>query len=456
MQHVITNADVVLTHAYFLADDPKEQQIMKPYAPLGLLYLSAYLKRAGFAVEVFDSTFEDRTTMAARLAATPGGVLGVYTNLMTRASVLWVIDEARRHGWTVVCGGPESANYPAEYLARGAAAVVIGEGEETLAELLVALRTHGPHRLEHVAGVSFVDERGETVRNAGRPQIKDLDSLPWPDREAIDTARYVDVWRTHHGMGSVSLITARGCPYKCNWCSHAVYGFSHRRRSPIGTADEVQHIVERWTPDQVWYADDVFTMSHKWLFEYRDEMRRRGLRIPFETISRADRMLKEPVVEALADLGCYRIWIGSESGSQRILDAMQRGVTVEEVQRATKLAQQHGIEVGMFLMFGYDGETIEDIDATVAHVKESNPDIFFTTVSYPIKGTGYYEKVDDRLVHAGEWAATTDREITIRGRHSRRYYAFADAYLRHAVAGDDTAAATARADMLLVDDEVEA
>ena len=406
---------------------------MKPYAPLGLLYLSAYLKRDGFSVEVFDTTFSNRATLLTRLDQPDAGVIGIYSNLMMRATVLWIITEAKQRGWTVVVGGPESANYPDEYLGHGADVVVIGEGEATMSELLPALRDRGVHRLEDVAGLAFRNEHGRVRRTAEREKIKDIDTIPWPDRDAIDTAHYVDVWRTHHGMGSVNLITARGCPYKCNWCSHAVYGYSHRRRSPADCAAEVAHIVERYGPEQVWYADDVFTISHKWLFEYAAELKQRGLRLPFETISRADKMRKEEVFETLADMGCYRIWIGSESGSQRILDAMQRGVTVEQVQWATAAAQRHGIEVGMFLMWGYDGETIDDIEATIEHVKVSNPNIYFTTVSYPIKNTGYFEKVSKRLVLQGSWSQTTDRDFQVAGRHSRRYYQFADQWLRNSV-----------------------
>ena len=461
-------ADILLTHGYFLWDDPKEREIMKPYPPLGLLYLSAYLKRDGFDVEVFDTTFSSRPEMTARLAATPGGVVGIYTNLMTRTNAIWVAEEAHRYGWTVVLGGPESANYPDDYLERGADVVVVGEGEATTAELITVLRDKGKHRLHGVAGTVFRDEEGRVVHNAGRDKIADIDSIPWPDREAIDIPAYVDVWRTHHGMGSVNLITARGCPYKCNWCSHAVFGFSHRRRDPFDCAAEVEHIVERYGPEQVWYADDVFTISHKWLFEYEAEMRRRGLKIPFETITRADRMKKEEVAKALADLGCYRIWIGSESGSQRILDAMQRGVKVEEVQLATKLAKQNGIEVGMFLMWGYDGEEYDDIAQTVEHVKIADPDVFFTTVAYPIKNTGFFEKVKHKIVLNGDWNQVSDRDHTILGRHSRRYYKYADEWLYNAVeahrlrASDPlgaeakgAVAETARLGLLAIADEVE-
>src|SRR5262249_28870477 len=158
-----------------------------------------------------------REALAKRLAREPGGVLGIYTNLITRAAVVWIIREAKRHGWTVILGGPESAGYPNEYLAYGADVIVMGEGEESLAELLPALAERGPHRLHGVAGTTFRDEDGQVVTNPTRTQIADLDALPWPDREAIALGQYVDVWRTHHGMGSVNLITARGCPYKCNW-----------------------------------------------------------------------------------------------------------------------------------------------------------------------------------------------------------------------------------------------
>jgi radical SAM superfamily enzyme YgiQ (UPF0313 family) len=426
-------SDIVLSHGYFLWEDEKEQQIMKPYPTLGLLYNAAYLKRAGFDVALYDTTFGNRAELYAKLASRCAPVLGLYTNLITRSSIVQIIGEAKRHGWHVVVGGPESANYPAEYLAHGADVIVIGEGEATLAELLPALRTHGPHRLQHVAGIVFKGEDGEMVRNPERDQIDDIDSIPWPARELIDQQQYVEVWRTHHGMGSVNLITARGCPYKCKWCSHAVFGYSHRRRNYMDCVDEVQHIYEAYKPDQVWYADDVFTISHRWLYDYATELKRRNIKLPFETISRADRMMDERVLATLADMGCYRIWIGSESGSQRILDAMQRGVTVEQVQWATQAAQKHGIEVGMFLMWGYDGEDLSDIEATIDHVKKANPNIYFTTVSYPIKNTPYYKKVEDSLVQNKDWAAATDRDYVIKGRHTRAYYKHADKWLRNEV-----------------------
>ncbi|HYN21948.1 MAG TPA: radical SAM protein [Thermoanaerobaculia bacterium] len=425
-------SDILLTHGYFLFEDEKERQIMKPYPTLGLLYLSAYLRREGFAVEVFDTTFARREELHARLDAGPG-VIGLYTNLMTRPSVLDLVRRSKAKGWTVILGGPEAAGWPDEYVEQGADVIVEGEGERTMADLLPALAEHGPHRLHGLPGTIFRDEDGRLVHNPAREQIEDIDSLPWPDRGQIDLPRYVDVWREHHGMGSVNLITARGCPYRCRWCSHAVFGFTHRRRSVQSCADELEHIRETYRPDQVWYADDVFTIHHRWLFEYSAELRRRGLRIPFETISRADRMMKDEVLATLAEMGCYRIWIGSESGSRRVLDAMDRGVTPEQVQWACQAAHRHGIEVGMFLMWGYEGETIDDIEATIDHVKKSDPELFLTTVAYPIKNTAYYQEVAERVVPSRSWAEGSDRDHAIRGRHSRIYYKHADQLLREEV-----------------------
>jgi radical SAM superfamily enzyme YgiQ (UPF0313 family) len=359
-------------------------------------------------------------------------VIGIAGNLMTRGPVLELTRVARRAGWTVVVGGPEPANYAAEYLAAGAHVVVEGEAEITLEELLPALR-RGEGALTSVNGIIFRRADGAVVKTPARPLIQDLDAQPWPDRERAPMERYLEVWRRRHGKGSVSVITARGCPYHCRWCSHSTFGVTHRRRSVKSVVEEVEWIAGRYGPEMLWMADDVFTIQHAWIFEYAAEMKRRGIAIPFECITRADR-LNARVAGALAELGCFRIWIGSESGSQRVLDAMQRGVKVEQVREAVGLCRAHGIQVGMFLMWGYQGEKREDIEATVAHVKACLPDVFLTTVSYPIKGTPYYEEVAPRLVTIRGWAQTTDREAKIAGRHSRRYYGFADQLLKSEVA----------------------
>lgn len=427
--------DVLLGHAYFIAEDAHEQAVMKPYPPLGLLYVAAYLDRAGFAVAVEDTTFGTRAAFHARLVEREAPVLGLYVNLTTRASALELIARAKAHGWRVVLGGPEPANHADAYLAHGADVVVFGEGEEAMADLLPALARRGPHRLHPVAGIAFRDEDGAVVRTAPRPKIADLDALPWPAREAIDVAAYLDCWRTHHGASSINLITARGCPYRCKWCSHAVFGYHHARRSPEDVANEVAFLRQRYAPDQLWFADDVFTIHAGWLRRFAAAMAARGLAIPFECITRADRVDDETVA-LMRQLGCYRVWLGSESGSQRVLDAMERGVRVEQVRQATRQFQGAGIAVGMFLMWGYDGETADDIEATIAHARRALPDVVLTTVAYPIAGTPYAEAVADRAHPTRAWAEGTDRDVVIQGRHSPRYYRYVTRRLQHEVAAE--------------------
>ncbi len=424
--------DLLLTHGYFLYEDRAELQIMKPYVPLGILYISSHLRSKGFAVEVFDATFSSRQELFSFLGSTPPSVLGIYANLMTRSNVLEILRVAKQAGWKTVAGGPEPSAYIPEYLEAGADVIVIGEGEITMEELLPALREGSASALGRVNGIAFRGEDGTIRRTPARAQIPDIDAQPWPDRESVSIERYVETWRKHHGWGSVSLITARGCPYHCRWCSHEVYGKTHRRRKPVSVVDEVKWLLERYEPDMVWMADDVFTIHHGWLYQYAAEMRRRGLKIPFECISRADR-LNPQVIDTLADLGCFRVWIGSESGSQRILDAMERGVTIEEVRTAVELCKSRDIETGMFLMWGYEGEDLGDIEATIEHVKLSNPDIFLTTVAYPIKGTAYFDEVASRVLSLKAWAEGSDRDYRIRGRHSRHFYQFADKLLRSEV-----------------------
>jgi anaerobic magnesium-protoporphyrin IX monomethyl ester cyclase len=351
---------------------------------------------------------------------------------MTRKNVVEILGVAKEAGWKTIVGGPEPGAYAFEYLQAGANFVVFGEGELTMQELLEAFRCKTAVSFAGIAGIAYLDDAGNMHETQPRDQIPDLDGQPWPARHAIDINRYVQTWRDAHGEGSINFITARGCPYKCRWCSHQVFGQTHRRRDPILVVDEVQSLLNTYSPDIMWVSDDVFTINHKWIRDYAAEMRLRGLRVPFECISRADRLSAE-MLDLLAELGCFRVWIGSESGSQRILDAMDRGVKVEQVQRAIEMSRERGIQSGMFLMWGYEGEELEDIEATIRHVSTSQPDVFFTTVSYPIKGTPYYKSLSDRLVQLQPWGTSSDREITVKGRHSQQFYKYADKLLKDEV-----------------------
>ncbi len=434
--------DLLLTHGFFLSADAEEQRIMRPHPPLGLLYLSSHLKACGADVGVFDSTFKTFEDFVECLDRGRPPVVGIAVNLMTKRNALRMMTAARAAGARVVVGGPDPPHNAAEYLAAGADVVVVGEGEKTLEELVPALLSGQPERLDAIAGIVFKkctrQQRDSALaelitRTAARPLIPDLDAQPFPDREAIDLDAYLGAWRARHGFAPVSVITARGCPYTCTWCSRSVFGATHRRRSPQNVADEVETIASRYRPERLWYADDVFGIHRTWTLDYAAELQKRKLHLPFECISRAER-IDDDVADALRDLGCWRVWIGSESGSQRILDAMQRRVALDQVTETTARLRRRGIQVGMFIMLGYDGEGPADLRATVAHLKRTSPDIFLTTVSYPIKGTPYYDTVADRIVAPKPWAERTDRDLLIKGRPSRRYYDFARRWMTAEVA----------------------
>jgi anaerobic magnesium-protoporphyrin IX monomethyl ester cyclase len=424
--------DILLSHGYFLYQDPHELKIMKPYPPLGILYISSYLKSKGFNVGVYDSTLGDMEGFQKAVIEQKPSVVGIYTNMMTKRRVLEMIRFLKTQKLYIVLGGPDPPYYAEEYLKHGADIVIKGEGEITLEELLPHVAKHGLSELGLIKGIVWRDG-DKAIENEPRPMIPDLSAHPWPDREAINIEQYMAVWKEHHGKSSVSVIQARGCPYTCTWCSHSVFGNSHRRRDPADAAEEVLWIKERYNPDLIWYADDVLTINHRWWYAYADELEKRGVRIPFEGISRADR-LDEPMVKKLAEMGCYRLWNGSESGSQKVLDAMQRKVKVEDVQAKTHLLQKYGIEAGMFIMLGYHSETLEDIADTVDHLKICNPDVFLTTVAYPIKGTGYYAEVEADVLRTGNWLDNADRDLTVAGRYSKRFYGYATRWMVSEVA----------------------
>ena len=419
-----------LLHGYFLQEDPKELQIMKPYVPLGILYICSHLRAKGIDVEVFDTTFSTRPELFSYLQSETPTILGVYANLMTRKNVVEILRVAHDAGWKTIVGGPEPGAYVDEYLRAGADVVVLGEGELTMEELVPVLGAS--HDLSLVAGIAYLDEHNQVQHTAPRAQIANLDAQPWPARDTVDVDRYVNTWRTAHGKGSASFITARGCPYKCRWCSHQVFGQTHRRRNPRLVVDEVEWLLNRYQPDMVWVADDVFTIHHGWLREYAAEMRKRSIHIPFECITRADRMNDEsrgPAGRArlLPRLDRLRERIAAHS---RFHGARRDG---REVQRGVEMARSRGIASGMFLMWGYEGEELQDIEATIEHVKRSDPDVFFTTVAYPIKGTPYYDKISSQLLQIKPWTESSDRDLVVSGRHSKRFYDYADRLLQDEV-----------------------
>ncbi len=415
---------ILLTHTYFIEEDAHEQKVMKPYPPLGLLYLTAWLRENDVEVEVFDSTFSSFDKLISRLEAEPPPILGIHCNLLTKYNVMKLIRYCNQHNIIALLGGPDASTQVEEFLRYGADIIISGEGEDALISVLQRLEEADKHSLQDIPNVSYKTADGEVVQNPRQASKRHLDHYPAPARDAIDLELYLNAWETHHGQRSVSLITARGCAFTCKWCSHSVYGWTHRRRKPESVVREIQDIVETYRPTHLWFADDVFTVNKRWLLKFRDIMNEAGLRLPFECISRADR-LDEELVEVLKELGCYRIWFGAESGSQRILDAMSRGVTREQVSKATGWCKKHGIQSGYFIMFGYPGEEIRDIYETIEFVRDEQPDIYLTTVAYPLRGTTLYDEIQDKIIYAKQWDNHLQRELEIKERFTRPLYQFA-------------------------------
>jgi radical SAM superfamily enzyme YgiQ (UPF0313 family) len=431
---------ILFTHGYFLSEDPKELQIMRPYVPLGILYISAYLERHGFENEVFDSTFSTLDTLKEKIIGDKPEVIAVYTNLMTKLNVLKIIKYIRSEPTLshtkIVLGGPEVRNYSENFLNYGADFIIIGEGEETMLELVNYLYKLTHHealnkvqgdetaKINSIKGIAYL-ENGTLITTAERPLIKDINTLPFPNRQKIDFTPYLNGWKTHHGYSMMSVNTMRGCPYTCKWCSRAVYGGTYRRRSPQLVAQELKLIKKTYKPDMIWFVDDVFTIHHKWLAEFAEEVKKQDAIIPYEVISRADR-LNEDVLRILKASGCFRVWVGAESGSQKIIDAMDRRVDVMQTREMIRLAKRHGIEAGTFIMLGYPGETKEDIKETIEHLVQSNPSQFTITIAYPIKGTELYNEVKNEFLDQRlEWDTSTDRDIDFKRTHPKQYYQYA-------------------------------
>lgn len=437
---------VLLSHGYFLHEDPKEQAIMKPYPPLGILYLSAWLDKHRVENAVFDTTFSTRETLQAYLLDQRPRIVALYVNLMTKQNVIalmgFIRSQEMLRNTLIVLGGPDVTHNAPDYLEVGADLIVVGEGEQTMLEIARTVdggrETADGGQVDKfgsfysIAGLVFKTAGGLIHRTAPREKLRDLDELPLPNRQKIDLQQYLDVWKKAHGHSAVSLSTQRGCPYTCRWCSTAVYGQSYRRRSPQAVADEIEWLQAQYTFDLIWFVDDVFTVSHKWLNEFHTELSRRKLQVQFECITRADR-LNADVIQTLKAAGCFRVWIGAESGSQRIIDAMDRRVDVQQVRAMIQSARQAGIQAGTFIMLGYPGETEADIQATLEHLKLSNPDLFTITVAYPIKGTGLYEEVEPSAFSPLPWAGRSDRDIDFPRTYPRRYYDFAVRWTVNAV-----------------------
>ncbi|MCC6461886.1 MAG: B12-binding domain-containing radical SAM protein [Saprospiraceae bacterium] len=410
---------ILFTHSYFYRFDPKQWKAQQPYPPYGTIYAAACMRELGFEVDLFDTNLrESPEEIRPVLQALAPKYLVLYddgfnyltkmclTNMREAAFRMAALGQAQ--GCTVIVNSSDSTDHYEQYLQAGADFVILGEGETTLRELVLALES-GTANPAHIPGLAFADGTADgPVRTPARPVLHELDSLPDPAWDLVDMEAYRSIWLQRHGYFSLNLATTRGCPYKCNWCAKPIYGNRYNSRSPQRVVAEIEHLIRQYGAQHFWMADDIFGLKPRWAQEFRDLVQARGLRFSYNIQSRVDLLLKEDTIDALVASGLKQAWVGAESGSQKILDAMDKGTQVAEIREATRLLQRKGVEVCFFLQFGYLGETREDIEKTIALVEELLPHDIGVSVSYPLPGTLFYEKVKNLLGEKQNWTDSDD------------------------------------------------
>ncbi len=408
-----------------LALNPHEAEVGKPYPPLGPLVIAASLRRAGHAVALHDPMFEpaDRTEAALAEAMDrhrPEIVVVVADDHAVHQKMcLRVLREAgqrmvrlaRSRGARVLAAGPDASTWPEAW--AEADAVVVGDAAE-----VVVRWVDGADSLTGVHG-----ERGAGGRV---PAIADLDRLPDPAWDLADLERYKSWWIARHGAWEINIWTARGCPYRCNWCAKPTWGRSYHVRSPERVAAEIAALHARVGMDRIWFTDDIFALKPAWLRAFRAALQRP---VPYRCLSRVD-LMKDPAFTAdLAATGCREVWVGAESGSDRVLSAMDKESTVAEIEAATALLRAHGIKACFFLQLGYPGETLEDVLSTVEMVRRLRPDEIGVSVSYPHPGTAFYERVSASL-RDRSWAVSMDNKPLFEAPYPDAFYGAAKEVLR--------------------------
>ena len=343
-----------------------------------------------------------------------------------REAIFSMIRAARQHGATVMVNSSDATDHFEKYLDQGAHYIVRGEAEETLKELLTSLLQQTSNKAL-VKGICFREEA--TIVTPSRPVLRDLDSLPLPAWDLIDLEPYRQIWIKKSGFFSLNMATTRGCPYKCNWCAKPIYGNRYNSRSPENAVAELDTLLQNTKVDYIWMCDDIFGLKPGWVVNFSQLVLRQNLSFRYKIQSRADLLQDDQLVQALQLSGCESVWIGAESGSQKILDAMDKGITVNQIQRATRSLKSHGIRVGFFLQFGYPGEIMEDIEQTIQMVLDLMPDEIGISVSYPLPGTAFYDQVKDQLVEKENWFDSDDLSLMFHNTYPPTFYKILHRYV---------------------------
>lgn len=430
--------DILFGQSYYLRFDEKLWNAMQPYPPLGTLYAAAYMRERGYEVALFDAMLAENTDewktaldkyqpRYALVFEDNFNYLSKMSLIRMREAAFEMIDYAKEHECIIIVAGADMTDHTELYLQRGADYVLLGEGEATLAELtayLDAAQNVGNSVKEadlyQIQSLAYL-HNGEMVKTPVRPVIRVLDELPFPAWDLVDRDKYRDIWYEHHGYFSMNLVTTRGCPFHCNWCAKPIWGQIYNSRSPLNVVQEMKWLKENFAPDHIWFMDDIMGIRDKWIEEFADLLDEHDAHIPFKSLNRADLLLRGNTIPALARAGADIIWVGAESGSQKILDAMDKGTQVQQIYEATRKAREHGIRIAFFLQFGYTGETREDIELTLKMVRDLLPDDIGISVSYPLPGTPFYERVREEMAREN-WYDSEDLAMLYRGTYATDFY----------------------------------
>ncbi len=422
--------NVLFTHSYFYRFDQKQWRFRQPYPPFGTIQAASVIRNEGFNVSLFDTNLRHTPDeIIPHIHAGQIKYLVIYDdgfNYLTkmcltkmREAAFIMAREGKKLGCTVIVSSSDAADHYEKYFPHGVDFVVRGEGEDTLKELLLKLEARDD--IATVNGVAF-KKQGHTVVTPARTVIKDLDTLPRAAWDLIDIESYREIWIKRHGYFSLNIATTRGCPFKCNWCAKPIYGNRYNSRSVANVVNEIEWLMTNYSPDHFWMSDDIFGLKPGWVQEFRDAVKERKLSFSYKIQSRADLLLEPDTIEALAESGAETVWIGAESGSQKILDAMDKGTTVAQIAEATRLLKAKRIKVAFFLQFGYLGETRDDIAETIKMVVKLLPDEVGISVSYPLPGTKFYDKVKNQLSEKKNWSDSDDLAMMFNSTFKSDYY----------------------------------
>ena len=418
---------VLITHSYYLQFDKKQLALSKPYPPLATLIVANVLRNLGNDVYLHDVSFDSSLQPLKKrqkevnpdlLLICDDGFNYLTKMCLTnmREAAFNLLRFAKSIGVKTIISSSDSTDHYTDYLMSGADVVLLGEPESTLIELF----DKGIRDFESIKGIA-VKSNGNVKCNERRKVITQLDKLPFPAWDLIDIKPYKRAWEKHNYF-SINVSTTRGCPYKCNWCAKPIYGNRYNVRSPEHVLNELKEMSRFFEFDHIWFCDDIFGLKPGWLDSFSKLLIESGMKLKYKIQCRADLLQNEELIDNLSKSGADEIWIGAESGSQKILDAMDKGINVEQIYQAVRLLKKYQMKPCLFLQFGYPGETKADILKTLKMVDELDPFDIGVSVSYPLPGTVFYEKVKASMKEKKNWKDSDELLLMYSGEYSATFY----------------------------------